>query len=904
GAFYQALTSTDSGLVKALFNQWEYTFGVVYGEETVRAEKDVPELARGYGLPKEAGLRYALFAVHTYFALIMKLIAAEVLSLQQGSFAPSLIGQLPAMGPVELKSQMAELEDGGVFRTYGVQNFLEGDFFRWYLDAWEEDVTEAVRLLATRLSEFEPTTPILRSGEARDLLKKLYQYLVPRKLRHDLGEYYTPDWIAERLLNQLGYDGNPDVRLLDPACGSGTFLTLAIDRAREFMAARFLDRDPLKRKECAKKILRNVVGFDLNPLAVIAARTNYLLAFGDFLRDVRPIEMPVYICDSVLTPVLQKKAQQKRLSLFDKAQDTDFFFLPTSAGEFLMPKAVLDKGVLGQVTAMIESCVEAGYKPEEFISRLRREVTLEPDGAYSLLEQLYAKILDLESKGRNGIWARLLKNSFAPVLQEAFDLVAGNPPWVNWESLAKDWRELSKDLWVNYGLFSLRGHEARLGGGKKDLAMLFTYACADYYLKPKGRLGFVITQTLFKTKGAGDGFRRFHLGEEGNPLRVMHVDDMAELQPFEGATNQTAILILQKGEATRYPVPYTLWRKKVSGRIPIESSLQEATDQTRRSHFQAVPVDNKPTSPWLTARPRAIHALQKIIGLSDYRAAIGACTWMNAVYWIQILERRSDNLIVIENLTDVGKLSVPKVRAAIEPDLLYPFVRGKDIGRWKARASTYFLMTQNPNERIGWAENEMKARWPHTYSYLLQFEEVLRRRSGYKKYFDPNRDPFWTIYNVNQNSLAPYKVMWRQMIGTIKAAVTGPIDDNYLGVKTPVTQHVVSFVSFCDLEEAHYFCALMNTSMVNLISLTCFTGKSFGTPGFMNYVSIPKADFSISEHCDLARLSKHAHTAMADSKTKESLLHLESAIDQVAADLWGISDKELAAIQQSLKELQ
>ena len=39
----------------------------------------------------------------------------------------------------------------------------------------------------------------------RDLLKQLYQYLVPRHLRHDLGEYYTPDWLAQRVL--------------DPACG-------------------------------------------------------------------------------------------------------------------------------------------------------------------------------------------------------------------------------------------------------------------------------------------------------------------------------------------------------------------------------------------------------------------------------------------------------------------------------------------------------------------------------------------------------------------------------------------------------------------------------------------------------------------------------------------------------------
>ena len=64
--------------------------------------------------------------------------------------------------------------------------------------------------------------------ETRDLLKQLYQNLMPKRLRHALGEYYTPDWLAELLLSRLHYDGKPEVRLLDPACGSGTFLVQAI----------------------------------------------------------------------------------------------------------------------------------------------------------------------------------------------------------------------------------------------------------------------------------------------------------------------------------------------------------------------------------------------------------------------------------------------------------------------------------------------------------------------------------------------------------------------------------------------------------------------------------------------------------------------------------------------------
>ena len=169
----------------------------------------------------------------------------------------------------------------------------------------------------------------------------------------------------------------------------------------------------------------------------------------------------------------------------------------------------------------------------------------------------------MNAEGRNGIWARFLKNQFAPVFvgKQSFDYVIGNPPWVNWQSLSDDYRAKTWPLWAKYGLFSLKGQAARLGGGKKDLAMLFTYACIDNYVKDQRRLGFIITQTLFKTKGAGDGFRRFQLGK-GAHFQAHQVDDLSDFQPFEGATNRTAIVTFQKGRPTKYPLPYVIGARR------------------------------------------------------------------------------------------------------------------------------------------------------------------------------------------------------------------------------------------------------------------------------------------------------------------------------------------------------
>jgi len=150
---------------------------------------------------------------------------------------------------------------------------------------------------------------------------------------------------------------------------------------------------------------------------------------------------------------------------------------------------------------------------------------------------------ELVRSNRDGVWPRLLANAFAPVFYlNAFDFVVSNPPWVNWESLSQDYRDQTKPLWSEYGLFTLAGHAARLGGGKKDISMLMTYVAAERYLKPEGTLAFLITQTVFQTAGAGEGFRGFRTHKRH--LGVRAVEDLASFNPFDDAANWTAIVVL------------------------------------------------------------------------------------------------------------------------------------------------------------------------------------------------------------------------------------------------------------------------------------------------------------------------------------------------------------------------
>ena len=736
----------------------------------------------------------------------------------------------------------------------------------------------------------------------RDLLKQLYQQLFPRSVRHDLGEYYTPDWLAELVLNELNYDGNPDKRLLDPACGSGTFLVMALNRVKAWFEEH--------RHECGfgedellRKVLRNIIGFDLNPLAVMAARTNYLMAVRDLLRHASAVELPVYLCDSIMTP--SEYGQTWQDDMVGKPMQ-----LKTGAREepFSIPNEVAHDAItLGKYAGLLEQCVPAksGYTVGEFIERCASEAI--PIVAKHDHEQLFLDLRELDRQNKNGVWARIIKNAFAPLFIGKVDYVAGNPPWVNWESLPEEYRDAMKPLWQEYGLFTLSGSAGRLGGGKKDLSMLFVYSAVDNYLDEGGRLGFVITQSVFKTQGAGDGFRqlRFQKGRHTLYLKPIQVHDLSAMQVFEGATNRTAVFVCEKrSRAFSYPVDYIIWRGP--SRISQEVSLDEARSLVTLSKLGALPVDpSKATSPWLTVPKRALSGIQRVIGKSDYQAHAGVYTGgLNGCFWIRVIEKRPNGDLLIENLHDVGKIKVKHVQVVIEPDLVYPLLRGRDVRRWQTQPSAHIILAQDPETRRGIPESTMKQEYPKTYAYLKQFEGDPKHRergtlwgrasSSVVKLMETGA--FYSMFAVGPYTMAEWKLVWSDMGDEITAAVVSQGDE-----KPILPEHHVMFVSLTSQEEAHYLSAALNSSL-SRVAIAAYTTTTGISTHVLGNIALPTFRAKHKEHKRLADLSRQCHTAAVKGDAN-TVAELAAEIDRAAAKLWGITDDELRAIQDALAEM-
>lgn len=149
--------------------EWQSLLSIVYGSEVGDEE---------------------LFLRHTYLAQFARALAFVALQHR----APK-------------SDELVGIVTGDTFVRTGFENFIEDDFFTWVTAHQTSrrvhpggSTRDLLHALATRLTASYDLQEI-----REDLLKELYQELADRQTRHDLGEFYTPDWLAEPTLEKAGF---------------------------------------------------------------------------------------------------------------------------------------------------------------------------------------------------------------------------------------------------------------------------------------------------------------------------------------------------------------------------------------------------------------------------------------------------------------------------------------------------------------------------------------------------------------------------------------------------------------------------------------------------------------------------------------------------------------------------
>lgn len=890
---YERLEPHKDDRIAMLYDDWRRVFSQVCSF----SPKKLSSLGKYYPISSTTPVNSEklMFCIHTYYTFVMKLLTSEMVSIYHGSSPESFLYRLDKtrlQGGKELFREFENLEQGGIFNLVGIKNFIDADYFSWYLNTWDGQVEINAREVIRILSDYEPATVVLKPEKIRDLFKQLYQELIPKTIRHKMGEYFTPDWLAELLLDEVGYD-NHTKSLLDPSCGSGTFITSAIGRVKAWAKNNNIPDD-----EALLLILQNIKGIDLNPLAVLASKANYIIAVSDLLKS-RPsigVEIPIFHADSIFVG---------RKVTFTGSSSV---YLNTIVGEFILPVDVINNNFLEPVLSAVGFCVKNQYSKNEFKQLVNKDFPLICPDSVDMLVELFVKISDLNKKGKNGIWTNILKNSFAPLTLGKFDLVVGNPPWINWENLPDYYRKNTKSLWESYGLTSTTKGMGQ-GKTKRDMAMLFTARCLDRYTKNGGICSFLTPLTTYKT-AAGAGFRKFisegKFVQSDNVIEcnVLKIHDLVELSPFEGATNRASMFVIKKEGRTRFPIPGIIWRNKDGKKVSQSTPYSDLYDYLEGLDVVFAPIiDKKPETPWMTITKNAEQPIRKAIGPSSYSAHEGVNSGLNGAFWCKVKSKSNTGLLV-ENLNDVGKIKLKLISGVIEKDLLYPLLRGQDLSMWYWQQSNDYIVVPHLTNGKVINEGRMKIDYRHAYQFLLQLKKELVDRSIYQLWGKGKE--FYSLYDISDYTFSNYKVMWRYVSGSISAkgdlqsAVVCPINDDNLGSKIFIPNEKLMFISVPSEKEAYFICGILNSKISRTIAAS-YTIETQISTHVLEYIKVPQYNEKNDLHKSIVQISKKIHELVKEEKettvnNQNAITALSIDLDKVTSQIFGINAEDLISI--------
>jgi hypothetical protein len=775
-----------------------------------------------------------LFIRHTYLAILAKLMAW--VRLIEGSTPDA--------------AQIQGVLEGRFFKDHGIENFLEEDFFSWPARGEAAEAgTETARLLLGLLRNYN-----LREL-SEDVLKSLYQELVDPKTRHDLGEYYTPDWLAARMVGKLLKE-QPKASLLDPACGSGTFLYQAVRQKRALLG---------DHPETLAHIQDAVVGMDIHPLAVIVAKTNYILALGDLLRKRRgKIAIPIYLSNAIRLPERE-------------AQTTLWMQLPSYRieldGQLIhLPEKLLDQPTLYDraIEAANEFAVQwagRGASEADFRNYLAAQypALAADEGLARALFAIAEAFRRFIEARRDTIWAFVLKNAYKPLfLKGRFDLVIGNPPWLSYRYVEQpDYQKFLKEqITQTYRLLSGKAELIT----QMELGTLFLLRAADLYLKEGGTIAFVLPRSIFSAD-QHDALRQ-------GTFKGVHLtwSELWDLEGVEPLFNVPSCVLF--GRKTSPLSPFGEVRGEVlSGRLPRRNaSLLEAEAVLKVEEVQFFLNRRGKRSFWATTK--SVHGAP-----SFYKNLFknGATIYPRPFWFVEIapsplgFDPNLPPLVTSQRAQEQAKDAYQGLvfKGSVESRFLYATLLSTDLlpfGHLDYRLVVLPIEPEGDHYRLLTADQARQRGYLRLAEWLERVQAEWEKRRGAKA---KRMDALEWLNDrrklTRQNPTAAYRVLYIKSGTYLCACVVEnkPFEFELGGQLVQASgflaDHVTYSAEVTGQAEADYLAAILNAPVVDRLIKPMQSRGQWGPRDIHKKVldlPIPQFDPAQAEHQRLAELGK------------------------------------------------
>lgn len=515
-----------------------------------------------------------------------------------------------------------------------------------------------------------------------------------------------------------------NLKILDPACGSGAF-PMGILHKLVFILSKL---DPLnfrwKEKQIAKaseipdstireKVIEDIEqAFERNQLDY--GRKLYLIENCIYGVDIQPIAVQISKLRCFISLIVDQ-------NIDDDQENRGIRPLPNLETKFVAANALIGIKGAGDFT-LRDPRIE---QKERELAEVRRNYFI------ARTPKTKAKYRELDHQIRNQI-SDLLKNggfpsqsaeklaSWNPYDQNAsadffdsewmfgitngFDIVLGNPPYVRQEQI-KEFKPIFRNQYDCYT-------------GVADLYVYF-YEQGLKLLKNKGILCYISSNKYFRS-GYGEKLRQF-LANESTIYQLIDFGDA----PVFTAIAYPSIIIASKGQIKNHQTRVLNWE--------LGQPVNEFFSVFKNSNFLMAQKDLTADG-WRLESNSVLKLLEK---LRKTGKPLGE--YVNGRFYRGILTGFNEAFIVDQETRD--RLIAEHPSSA---EVLKPFLRGRDVKRWRVNFSEQYLIKieSSENKQHPWsgkpakeAEKIFAKTYPAIYEHFKQFRERLIKRDDQGKYF-------------------------------------------------------------------------------------------------------------------------------------------------------------------------
>ncbi|MBP5606830.1 MAG: hypothetical protein J6X66_00995 [Lachnospiraceae bacterium] len=629
----------------------------------------------------------ALYALHTTYSIIVRIIALKVISNITYKKKPLLFGDLLSFSSDELRNFMYDLEEGYDVSLMGIENITEGDYFSWYAypGQWNtgiyDSLIEVIRLV-DKYTSFKNDTAL----NAVDIFRELYMEVMPNAVRHSLGEYYTPSWLADHVVNNsLKYLGRK-WRALDPCCGSGVFITRLISAICD--DTDISGFDIRKKKKMVSRITDSIMGIDINPISVLTARVTYCITLLPLLADTKlNISIPVYLGDSAYPGITENLCGIDCITASVMTHDGGSL-------DICLPLGFVNRPDFDAVMRKLEMICSSPKKDiifQSLIQSIGNEFL--NDAVRAKIRKLCDKLEEVNDRHYTVNRLRIIKNYMLSARIKNIDLITGNPPWVKWEHLPHHYSDRIKKLCIEKHLFSGHGY---MGAIQLNICALIASISASQRLTDSGLLSFLMPRTLL-TQDSYAGFRNFYIDPETDKrLYLQKTDDWSRAgSPFIYTTEGFATYYYNR-RVTDYKkgIPVVFYKKKRA--VPVEEINRYGTFEEVRRFFEtsegkAYQLGGKRTGFSVIKGSGGNSEFSLILGECAYKARTGVELTPGEVYRLSFLERSTHKKTAYFENHELPKalLKAETYGSALklETGFIYPLVLSPDIKKYSLNYS-------------------------------------------------------------------------------------------------------------------------------------------------------------------------------------------------------------------------